>query len=546
MKWAPVVVLCLVAGLPVATGLTGALSIGFSRTAWQEVLNTPGLVRSLGLSVWTGTIATGMAVILGHLTVALAGTRGWCRGLRALSWPLLASPHLALAIGLVLLLSPSGLLLRLLSPWATGFVQPPDWATVQDPWGIALICGLAIKETPFVILVLLGALAQVDAERLMLQSSVLGYGRIKGWLVAVAPTLHRQGRLAITAVLIFGVTNVEMALPLGPSAPPTVSILLLRWFTAPDLAWRPQAFSGAWLLLMTTMACLASLYGCAALTKRLWSRWATSGARARRDSVLSALIVASAVVAFGLGLLALVALLLRTVGHAWRFPRVVPQPVSLDAWRSVAPDLGASLTTTVILGLLTALITVIIVLMAAESLHDQPLVRRRIGFVLFIPLLLPQMAYLFGWQVLLVRCGLDGTRFAVAWSHAIFALPYVWAVLADARASLNSGYKATAYVLGAGATRTWFTVTAPLLLRSILLALALAFSVSVAVYLPTLFAGAGRVSTLATEAAASIASGNIRSAAANAQVQMLAPFAMFVAAGLFGHALFRHRRGVPG
>jgi putative thiamine transport system permease protein len=490
--------------------------------------------------------ATAIAITLAHLTLALAWTHGWSGRLRALSLPLLASPHLALAIGLVLVLSPSGLLLRLLSPWATGFVQPPDWATVQDSWGIALICGLAIKETPFVILVLLGALAQVDAEKLMLQSSVLGYGRIKGWLVAVAPALHRQGRLAIAAVLIFGVTNVEMALPLGPSAPPTFSILLLRWFTAPDLALRPQAFVGAWLLLMTTIVCLASLYASSAVSKRLWSRWATSGARAPRDSALSGLIVASAAVAFGLGLLALVTLLLRTVGHAWRFPRVVPQPVSLDAWRSVAPDLGASLTTTVILGLLTAFVTVIIVLMAAESLHDQPVLRRRIGFVLFIPLLLPQMAYLFGWEVLLVRCRLDGTRFAVAWSHTIFALPYVWAVLADARASLNSGYRATAYVLGAGAARTWFTVTAPLLLRSILLALALAFSVSVAVYLPTLFAGAGRVPTLATEAAASIASGNIRSAAANAQAQMLAPFAMFAAAGLFGHALFRHRRGVPG
>jgi putative thiamine transport system permease protein len=162
------------------------------------------------------------------------------------------------------------------------------------------------------------------------------------------------------------------------------------------------------------------------------------------------------------------------------------------------------------------------------------LVRRRIGFALFVPLLLPQMAYLFGWQVLLVRLGLDGTQLAVAWSHAVLALPYVWAVLADARATLNPGYQATAYVLGAGPTRAWFTVTAPLLLRSILLAVALAFSVSVAVYLPTLFAGAGRVSTLATEAAA-----------ANAAAQALAPLAMFGGTALLAHALFRHRSGVP-
>jgi putative thiamine transport system permease protein len=420
MKWAPVVLLWGIAGVPVVAGLASGLAIGFSGTAWRDLLSTPGLVRSLALSVWTGIAATAIAITLAHLTLALAWTKGWNGRLRALSLPLLASPHLALAIGLVLVLSPSGLLLRMLSPWATGFAQPPDWATVQDPWGIALIFGLAIKETPFVILVLLGALAQVDAERLMLQSSVLGYGRLKGWLVSVAPLLHRQARVAVAAVLVFGVTNVEMALPLGPSAPPTLSILVLRWFTAPDLAWRPQAFAGAWLLFVTTIACLGAAYGSSALAKRLRRRWATSGGRALQDSVLSGLVVAFSTVAFGSGLFAVVALLLRTVGGAWRFPQLVPRSVSLDAWRSVAPDLGASLTTTISLGVHTAAVAVIVVLMAAERLHDHTVVRRRIGFALFVPLLLPQMAYLFGWQVLLVRLGLDGTQLAVAWSHARF------------------------------------------------------------------------------------------------------------------------------
>jgi putative thiamine transport system permease protein len=357
--------------------------------------------------------------------------------------------------------------------------------------------------------------------------------------------LHRQARLAIAAVLIFGVTNVEVALPLGPSAPPTMAILLLRWFTASDLAWRPQAFAGTWLLFMTTIGCVAVVYGSAKLARRLWRRWATSGGRGLQDSCLSWLVAACTAVTLGSGLLAVAALLLRTVGGAWRFPQVVPNHLSLDAWRSVAPDLGATLATTISLGLVTAALTVISVLITAEMLHDRPSARQRVATALFVPLLLPQMAYLFGWQVLLVRLGLDGTQLAVAWSHAGLALPYVWAVLADSRATINPGYRNTARVLGAGPVRTWLTVTAPLLLRSILLAGALAFSVSVALYLPTLFAGAGRVSTLATDAAASVASGNLRSAAANAAAQVLAPLTMFGAAGALGQAFFRHRRGVP-
>ncbi|MGH8132474.1 MAG: ABC transporter permease [Steroidobacteraceae bacterium] len=534
-----------VAGVPVAAGVTGGVMAGFHSEAWRALLSTPGLGRSMALSAWSGTVATVIGVALAHLALAQAWTSRWSGRLRALSLPLLASPHLALAIGLVLLLSPSGLVLRLLSPWATGFVQPPDWRIVQDSLGLALIGGLVIKETPFIILVLLGALAQVDAERLMMQANTLGYGRLKAWLVAVAPLLHRQARVALAAVLVFGVTNVEMALPLGPTAPPTLSILLLRWFTAADLAVRPRAFAGTWLLLAITVGCLAATLAAATLAKRLWRRWATNGARALEDSAARRGISVVTMALLGTGLWALVALVLRSAGGAWRFPRLVPKEVSLGAWRNVAPDLGASVATTVEIGLFTAAVAVAVVLIGAEALHDRPQTLRRVGFALFVPLLLPQMAFLFGWQVLLVRSGLDGTRFAVSWTHSVFALPYVWSILATARSTLDPGYLVTARLLGASPIRAWFSVTAPLLLRSILLAAAFAFAVSVAVYLPTLFAGAGRVATLATEAAAAIGSGNLRSAAVSAAAQALAPLATFGTALLASHRLFRHRRGVP-
>ncbi|MBL0252916.1 MAG: hypothetical protein IPQ12_10250 [Polaromonas sp.] len=47
--------------------------------------------------------------------------------------PMLAMPHAALAIGLVFLLSPSGWLLRLFSPWLTGFDFPPGMANHTRP-----------------------------------------------------------------------------------------------------------------------------------------------------------------------------------------------------------------------------------------------------------------------------------------------------------------------------------------------------------------------------------------------------------------------------
>lgn len=316
MKWTPVVLLLVIGALPVGMGLTGAVLLGFDGPSWRALFATPGLLRAALLSAWTGLAATAASLTLAHLAIGLAwGSRRLLR-LRLWALPVLATPHLAIGVGLVLLLSPSGMLLRLVSPWATGFDRPPDWATVQDPFGIALIVGLIVKETPFLILVLLGALAQVDADRWMLQARALGYGQLKSWLVAVAPLLQRQSQLASAAVLVFGIANVEVALPLGPSTPPTLSILLLQWFSDAELTSGKRAFAGAWLLLgVTTLALVAAMF----VARRFagaWRLWATSGRRAVNDTLMRLTGAVANALVFALGATAVFALLLRSVGGA--------------------------------------------------------------------------------------------------------------------------------------------------------------------------------------------------------------------------------------
>ena len=78
--------------------------------------------------------------------------------------PLLAVPHLAMAVGLAFLLSPSGWIARLISPWPSGWQIPPDIALVQGPFGIALTLGLCIKEMPFLVLMIFAALGQIRAD----------------------------------------------------------------------------------------------------------------------------------------------------------------------------------------------------------------------------------------------------------------------------------------------------------------------------------------------------------------------------------------------
>ncbi|MEO1575971.1 MAG: ABC transporter permease, partial [Pseudomonadota bacterium] len=447
--------------------------------------------------------------------------------------------------GLVLVLAPSGVMLRLFSPWATGMDLPPDWHTVRDPYGFSLIVGLVIKETCFLIMALSAALSQVPAGDLLRQASTLGYGTLKGWAVAVAPRLQRQLGLPTAAVLAYGLGNVDLALTLGPDLPPTFAVVLWRWLldTTPDI--QAQAHAGTLVLLGLTLAALLAVALLGRAARAALSTVAGSGRRRVADHWLRRAVVALSAIGLALGLLSMLAILLRSAAGPWRFPSLLPTGLSLSSWADALPAAGQTLRTTAGLAAITAIVAVVAVLPAAEAVRDRPAARTRLGQWLFVPLLLPQMTFLFGIQVLLVRAHIDGTWFAVAWMHLIFALPYVWGVLAPARAALDTRLVQVAATLGATPAQAWRRVTLPLLTRATLLAAALGMSVSLALYLPTLFAGAGRVSTAATEAAAAAGSGSLRLAAVHAILLTLGPLLAFALAYALGAALFRHRRDVP-
>jgi putative thiamine transport system permease protein len=169
---------------------------------------------------------------------------------------------------------------------------------------------------------------------------------------------------------------------------------------------------------------------------------------------------------------------------------------------------------------------------------------RRGLLLVYVPLLVPQVGFLFGVQVLFVRLGIDGTLFAVAWAHLAYVLPYVFLALADPWRAFDDRYRRTAAALGRGPLATFLTVTLPMLLTPLLVAAAIGFAVSVDQYLPTLFAGAGRVATLTTEALSLSAGGDRRVIAVYALLLAALPAAVFLAAIGLPAVLWRRRQGM--
>lgn len=503
----------------------------FTLAPWSTLLAQPGLAESLRLTLLSGFLATLLAFALTIWFLAACHGGRLIRALRGLMAPLIAVPHAAVALGLAFLIAPSGWLVRLVSPWATGWDLPPAIVTLQDPNALALTFGLVVKELPFLLLMTLAALEQVRADERLAVARSLGYGPVTAWLKAVLPAVYRQIRLPVYAVLAYALSVVDVALILAPLTPPPLAVQVLRWFNDPDLSMRFVAAAGACLQLLVVAGGIGLWRLGEIAAQRLGHAWIAGGSRGGDGGIARLAAAAMMQGLVGLAAAGLAALALWSVSARWRFPDALPETLSLDTWARHAPQAAAITGTTLAAGLIAAGIALLLVLGCLENEQRRGLTPSgRALWLLYTPLLVPQVAFLFGTQVLAIQLGIDATWLALVWSHLLFVLPYVFLTLGDPYRALDERYARTALCLGAHPNRVFWHVKLPMLLRPVLFALAVGFAVSVAQYLPTLFAGGGRFVTLTTEAVGLAAGGDRRVIGVYALLQALLPLVAFAAA----------------
>jgi putative thiamine transport system permease protein len=546
LRQAPRLTLVLMA-LPVAAGLAGTVAPIFGPDrAVARLMDWPGLPGAVVLSIWTGLASTLISLALVLLIVAaLHGGRVFALVTRALS-PLLALPHAAAALGLAFLIAPSGWIARALSPWATGWTDPPDLLILNDPWGLSLIAGLVIKEVPFLLLMVLAALPQADAPRRRVLAASLGYGQVAGWLLAVLPAVWPQVRLPVAAVLAYAMTTVDMGLILGPGLPPTLSVQLAAWMMQPDLSWRAPAAAGAALQLGLVVAVLAALRLAEAGIARAGCARAQAGRRgAALDGVARPVATASALLLVGAAAGGLAGLALWSVATLWPFPDVLPQGLTLHTWAQGAPGLRAAAAQTLLVAMLATGAALALTLACLEAKARFALRPGQAAMgLLYLPLIVPQIAFLPGLAVLAIGSGAEGSALAVAAAHLVFVLPYVFLSLSAPWRAWDARIGLAGAALGASANRVFWRLRLPMLLRPVGAAAAVGLAVSIGQYLPTLLIGGGRVVTLTTEAVALSSGGNRRIIGAYAVLQTLLPVAGFALALALPAVLFRNRRGM--
>ena len=519
----------------------GARSFGLH--GWQELFAAPGFESALVLTLRSGLSASLLSLLLAIGFCAMNASKPPSRWLRFGLAPILASPPSAVALGLAFMAMPSGWLVRLISPWATGWQRPPTGLAIpQDPLGIGLTIGLLIKEVPYLVLMIGAAATQVPVQRLLRAARALGQPPALAWLKAVFPLIYPQIRLPLFAVMAFALSSVDVAVILAPSQPPPLAVLATRWFLDYDLARRVPAAAAAVLQFGLVLAAIGIWCLGERLAGRLGRRFVEGGRGLKTASPLLWIIGAAAAILMALGLIGLAGMGIWSIAGTWRFPDAWPVRWQLAGWRDHGEILLATASATAAIGFAAVALALTLTLACLENEARGGRPASRSLWLLYLPLLVPQIGFLFGVQVALIRLNLDGTFAAVVWIHLIFVMPYVFLSLADPFRALDHRQIMMAAALGARPWRIFWRIKLPVLLRPILVAVAVGFAVSLGLYLPTSFAGAGRIATLTTEAVTLSGSADRRLLGMLAVLQAGMPLAAYGLALALPALIFRSRR----
>lgn len=567
--------LLLVGGGPMLWVTVLALAELLNASAWRALAEDPLWHRALALTLWTGLLSTTLAWWLSAALLAQGFVQNaLSRLLRGLPL-MLATPHAAFAIGLVFLIAPSGWLLRLVSPSLSGFEHPPPWPTSQDPWGLGLVLALVAKEIPFLLWTAASQLQRDDvrqrwrAEHALAQT--LGYPPQRAYWRVVWPQLAPRLAWPLMAVLAYGLTNVDMALVIGPSAPPTLAVLAWQWLRDADPALVAQGSAAggllgamvlfcasAWLglrhwrlrhraapngrrghrparqpIALATMPCAPAAPVCAGLSPAEAQRtpaqapaWAKTPRQAQAARLPGGLWLLA-----GLYAAVLFALAVGSVAGLWPFPAVWPTHLSGRAWLSVAAS-SSTLWTTLSLALAAsalALAWCVAWLEYAPTRWDQ-----RLRPLFYLPLVLPAVLWVLGLYRLALFWEIEGQWIGLLLAHTLMVLPYVLLTLSPAYQGFDPRCAQLSASLGHGRWRFLLRVKWPLLRRALAASAAVGVAVSVAQYLPTLYIGGGRFASVTTEAVA-LASGAQRSlTSAYAWLQFVLPVLGFALAAWIG------------
>lgn len=515
----------LLIALPVVSGVvylalqTAALGAAGILDSLTEMLASPRLLLNSTL------LALVAPVTACYLALWMAPSLLRRHRLQQLLAPLLAVPHVAFAVGVLLLLSPSGWLVRVLEQLTGWLPLPPHSWPLPEKSLLTLTLVLVLKELPFLLLMLAAQIKQLPSQAWLVQAQSYGYSEQQAWWRVLVPELLRRLTLPMAAVIIYSVSVVDLPLLLGNNLHPVLAQQVFIWTFQFSAEQQANALIGAWLLVLMSGLLLllnrwhAPLYA-----------WATKCKPVKRPTYKAKHRFSRAMAWYALAILAFAVvfvLLVQSVATQWFYPALWPAQLSFSRWQQEWAYMVAPAQASFSLAVLSAGLGTLAAVVMLERQQQAALPMRQ--WPMLLALFMPQVPLVLGWQLLTSHW--QAPYIWVLWAHTVYTFPYAYLVLHGAYMGFDRRWLVQAQSLGYSARQAWWRVVLPMLKQPLLAAYAVAFSVSIAQYLPTQWLGQGQVTSFTTEAVSVASGGDWRIGSVYALLQMLFPLLVFVAVG---------------
>ena len=503
--------------------------------------NIAGISKSIIMSLFTGLGSTLLALFFSQVILLYFFKTRAYNYIKIIISPLIALPHITMAIGLIFLFSPSGLFFRLFSPWLTGFDRPPNFFIIPDEYGFFLILGLILKEIPFFILVSLSAIQQFSARQIFDLGKSLQNSNFSSWCILIFPLIYKKIRLVIFIVIAFTASVVDMSLILAPSTPSTLAIRILQIYQSSDIDSFFIASNLALIQLLIIIILLLFWMILERIIKHKLFFIFFMKILSFKIFFLKNLIFASAAILFSLSVLGIFSSLLWGFSKNWYFPSFFPNSIDIDTFINFYNEnkfiVFISIFISVVVSFLSSLLTIIWV----ELMDILKMKKLYLEWIIFIPLFIPQISFLIGLQSFIILFNFDSFLIPLIIIQLFYVIPYSFIILAPSLREIKKDIIRVAASLGKNRFQRLVQIKLPIIMSSFLTSFAIGMLVSFSLYIPVYFIGAGRVTTLTVEALNLALSGSRQDLGVATFFQIIIPILILITVVYFNKKMSKWR-----
>lgn len=233
-----------------------SFSLAGSAPVWNALFTTPGFMESLLFTFYVALVSAAASCLAGvFLAWGVWSLPANLRPIAGLYRVPVILPHLTAAFLTILLWGPTGVVARVF--FGLGILRGTgDFSFIlYGGWGGGIILAYWFKETPFVMLLVLSALSQMD-RRLLLTAANLGGGRWQTFRSLVWPVIRPSAHASFLILFLYSAGAFEIPFLLGESRPSMVSIRLYHILFDKNIGERPAAMA---FLLLFFVFCLVFL-----------------------------------------------------------------------------------------------------------------------------------------------------------------------------------------------------------------------------------------------------------------------------------------------